>query len=642
MKELGPPPARPPAPVGGVEGRWTVEGWFLVTVALAVAVPSVVLVWAVSTAVLARGRVRRWHLATSALVTATPLVLVDPAAIPARLAAGVSQYAGTPGRPSWGLLVAALGHLLRAAVVTLPVGIPLGLLAAAVPWPAHRYPPMPGHELAERAAAERADARARARAVRLAERAGHAASTERPGAADEALAVAIDGDLTTWRDGRYVVPPAGHFGLTTILAGASGTGKSTTIERIAWLCGRERRELCLIDGKGTDGLDQAVIAAYLHAWPEARVACFPQRPVDLWRGSPQRLANRIAAAWQFSDEAEFYEQAAMLGLRFAFTQPGPPCRSSVELVRRLDPAALVAAWGGHPTEVSVIRGMEKRLADVALRASNLAAALGPAWDGDWWLGDVDLACFTVPTLDNPKDGDAAMRVLLAAYGQYLVGGPHRDRHLVFDEFSSLQGGRPYAINLVERARSSGSGVTLAGQSAAGLGEPRDRERLLASANTVILFRSPMPAELAALAGVEDAWAITHTTGPAGHSYSMSERHTGRVDQQQVRQARVGEAEVISEGRKLRGRIIRTAIPPATMDRARAITTGEDQPCATAPAGADATRELPAPPPPPQGQAAPPSPPATLDPAGPPRVRRHRPPPAGRSGPGSARNNQEVT
>jgi hypothetical protein len=45
-----------------------------------------------------------------------------------------------------------------------------------------------------------------------------------------------------------------------------------------------------------------------------------------------------------------------------------------------------------------------------LRASNLAASLGPGWDGDWWLDDVDVAIFTLPTtLENVKDSDAAMR-----------------------------------------------------------------------------------------------------------------------------------------------------------------------------------------------------------------------------------------
>jgi hypothetical protein len=49
------------------------------------------------------------------------------------------------------------------------------------------------------------------------------------------------------------------------------------------------------------------------------------------------------AAWHFSDEAEFYEQAAMLGLRLALTAPGQPCRASRALVERLDPAWLIRA-----------------------------------------------------------------------------------------------------------------------------------------------------------------------------------------------------------------------------------------------------------------------------------------------------------
>jgi hypothetical protein len=64
--------------------------------------------------------------------------------------------------------------------------------------------------------------------------------------------------------------------------------------------------------------------------------------------------------------------------------------------------------------------MKGRPDDVALRAPNLAASLGPARDGDWWLDDVDEAIFTLPTLDNLKDSDATMRVLVAAYGQHIA------------------------------------------------------------------------------------------------------------------------------------------------------------------------------------------------------------------------------
>jgi hypothetical protein len=110
--------------------------------------------------------------------------------------------------------------------------------------------------------------------------------------------------LPSWRRGRLVVPPAGQLGLTTLLVGAPGSGKTTASERLAFLAARERRASCVIDGKGTDALDEAIAAAVLSGWPEARIAAFPQQPVDLRRGTAQQLANRLVAAWQFSDEAE--------------------------------------------------------------------------------------------------------------------------------------------------------------------------------------------------------------------------------------------------------------------------------------------------------------------------------------------------
>ena len=626
MKELAPRPAMPAVP------EWV----YVVVIVLAVA-PSTFLVWLFAAGAVYAGRVRRWQLAVAAPVTALPLVAIEPATA---LRWALNSYdplgASQGPRGGWSLAFTLLLVLVRLLVVSLPVGLPLGLAAAAVKTPQGEAtitdPKSP------RVRAVRADARARRQRVVA------KVITPARNPAAEALGESRGGDLKTWQRSGYVIPPADHFGQTTILVGASGTGKSTTIERIAYLAGRERRELCLIDGKGTDGLDQAVTAAYLTGWPDARVACFPQQPVDLWRGTPQQLANRLAAAWQFSDEAEFYEQAAMLGLRLALTQPGPPCASMLELVRRLDPAALVSAWAGHPAEVSVIRGMErrKRLSDIALRASNLAAALAGRWDGGWWLGDVDLACFTVPTMDNPKDADAAMRVLLAAYGQYLVTDPGRPRLLAFDEFSALAGGRPYAISLVERSRSSGSGVILGAQSAAGLGEPRDRERLLASANAVILFRSPIPAELAMLAGTQDALTVTRSTGLHDERIAVTERHVGKVDQQEIREAETGVGEVISRGRKVK--VSLTKIDAATRDAARGLTAppiaGTLHP--STPGRAVAHREIPVPPAPPQGQAPMGSPPASLDPPPAPQVRRYRPPGSGgEAAPPADRDNQEV-
>jgi hypothetical protein len=112
----------------------------------------------------------------------------------------------------------------------------------------------------------------------------------------------------------------------------------------------------------------------------------------------------------------------------------------------------------------------------------------------------------------------------------------------------------------------GAGLVLSVQSAAGLGSEPEPERLLAASSAVVLFRSPMPAELAALAGSEriheGAWSFPGGTDVPPDWVTVTERHRARLDQDQVqvRAARVEEAQIIAAGRVERTRIIQTAIP----------------------------------------------------------------------------------
>jgi hypothetical protein len=633
------PPAVPTEP-----GRATPSGppaFALIVAALVLVLPAAILTWIAAAAALRWSRVTRWHLAGAAVLSGGATVA---AGAPLALAGALGRVALTPAllRPSWALL----GIFSGVFVAGLPVGVPVGMAAAAVNQPHPADDLRPEWREAERRRRRRAEARGRRRARRL---------TASPRViASDALAVALEPavSLPEWRRGRLIVPPPGQLGLTTLLVGGPGVGKTTAAERIAELAARERRHLTLIDGKGTDGLAAQLAAVVLSVWPDARVRSFPEDPVDLWRGTPQQLANRLVACWSFSQEAEFYEQAAMLGLRLALTAPGPAVRSTAELVTRLEPSWLERAWQGHTGALSLIRGpMKARLGDVALRASNLAASLGLRWDGDWWLDDVDVALFTVPTLDNVKDSDAAMRVLIAAYGQYLTRrSDRRPSLLLFDEFSALQGGRPLAISLVERSRSAGSGVLLSAQSAAGLGDERERERLIAAANAVVLFRSAMPAQLAQLAGservAEAAWQLDGEDLTGRSTVTMRAR--GRVDQDRVRALRTGEAEIIAAGRVERARIIRATIPEATRTRALELVAGQGRPRPAGaiggnpappdgPAGAVDERGLPGHDHGRQGQAPAGRPAAGLDPPVPGRVRRHRPPRVGEDHPPDDRN-----
>lgn len=100
---------------------------------------------------------------------------------------------------------------------------------------------------------------------------------------------------------------------------------------------------------------------------------------------------------------------------------------------------------------------------------------------------------------------------------------------------------------------------------------------------MILFRSPMPAELATLAGservAEAAWQLDGEDMTGRSTVTMRAR--SRVDADRVRNAPTGVAEIIAAGRVERARIIRPAVPDAAREWARGLT----ELCAPAPAGA---------------------------------------------------------
>jgi hypothetical protein len=108
---------------------------------------------------------------------------------------------------------------------------------------------------------------------------------------------------------------------------------------------------------------------------------------------------------------------------------------------------LERAGRGHQGTLSLIGGpMKGCLGDVALWALNLAASLGPAWDGDWWR----TTSMWPSSPSHPRQRQGQRRghaVLVAAYGQHSASSRREARPpsmLLFDEFGSLAGGRALA------------------------------------------------------------------------------------------------------------------------------------------------------------------------------------------------------
>jgi hypothetical protein len=482
-------------------------------------------------------------------------------------------------------------QVARDAVLTqLWLGVPVGILAAslAVYFAEHAAGGAEWSPLVRRR--RLVDQRAADRKVNrlLAKRKDH--KLDAP-----VLGIALDGDLPSWVQGRYVVPPAHLRGKAMAIVGAPGAGKTVTLTRLAYVAGRMGRKVCFADCKGTDPtLVPALIAAYRLGNPNARVGRWPATAMDMWRGTPSQVQSRLLAVERFTEP--FYQRVASAGLRLALTAPGmPPVDGSDELLRRLDADELAGLWEGHPLELKDVEVIGEHLPGARLRYADFFAALAGAFDrGTWSYEDVDLAVLTVPTLLSKAEVDAAMRVVLEDYGHYATGRKPRtgeDAVLILDEFSALASGVDAAINLAERVRDVGVQVVVAAQSVEGLGSQHQAPRLLAScAGGVVVHQCPDPERLLALAGtvhdVEHNWEVDRY-GPRGVAKARM-RDRARVDAELVRQAQPGEAWVIQAGHAVHLRVLPPpAVAPEAAEPATVLPLGErdTEPLTVVPEGA---------------------------------------------------------
>jgi hypothetical protein len=580
----------PGQPIPRAARRPAANGLLLVMVLLVWFSPLSLIAWLLGQAVILLQR--RWHwwrFTLAALVAvAVVLLVVGPEQalrrhifVPQHFWQYVALHFGF-GPPGTKVTV---GQFLHDLVVTqVWLAVPVGLLAASLSvWNAERaaggaeWSPFVRRR-------QRIDQRTRDRkTARLVARPRDHKLTA------PALGIALDGDLASWRQGRYVVPPAQLRGKAMAVVGAPGAGKTVTLLRLAYLAGLLGRKVCFVDCKGTDPtLVPALIAAYRLGNPSAQVGCWPTTAMDMWRGSPVQVASRLLAVEQFTEP--FYQRVASAGLRLALTAPDmPPVDGSDELLRRLDVDELAALWEGRPLQLKDIEAIGDHLPGARLRYADFFAALAGAFDrGHWSYEDVDLAVLTVPTLLSKSEADAAMRVVLEDYGHYATGRKPRegeDALLVLDEFSALASGVDSAINLAERVRDVGVQVVVAAQSVEGLGDHRQAPRLLAScAGGIVVHQCPDPERLLALAGevrvLEHNWELDYY-GPRGFAKArMGDRP--RIDPEQVRQAQPGEAWVIQAGQSIHLRVL----PPP------AVAPEPVEPMATLPL-ADDTVPLPA-------------------------------------------------
>ena len=151
------------------------------------------------------------------------------------------------------------------------------------------------------------------------------------------------------------------------------------------------------------------------------------------------------------------------------------------------------------------------------------------------------------------------RFLFEDFAHYFKSRKPRDQYalLIVDEFSGLAAGSGMAAR-IEQARGFNTGLVLAPQVVAGMGEPEQAARILGSVETVICHRVNTPEQIIASPGRAGRWSTPPTTprtasparAPPASSTSTRSTPTRSAPSQP------GTAYVISRGKAMRIAVLR--------------------------------------------------------------------------------------
>jgi hypothetical protein len=543
----------------------------VVAIVLFLLSPVTLLAWAVGQALLRVTGLRWWKLALASLTAIAAVLAVEGGPGPA-LAHHFSGYVGWLRQ--FGAPVVHLPMPGAFLWPQLPLAIPTGLLAAAVNLAGRRQAIDP----AEVRKQQRETTRRMESAVR------RATQVRDDHFGPIALGVQIDGDLG-WTDKHgLVVVPRPMQNRSRLIVGTSGTGKTTDIEREAFSAARGGRKFFLIDGKGTDpGFVERALSGYLWGNPYARVALWPELPMDGWRGNAAALHNRLMAMLGWTEP--YYQDVASLVLRLALNAPGEdgPVRSSQQLMARMDSELLVRLYEHDPDrrreaeslvgrdQARAVKGAIGRFANFsppppaastrarpagASRTSTSPTCAPPTWPAARTPMPACGCCWRTSPTTPPSASPARART---------------PPWSLTSSRPSPAGGRPPSSWL------SGCGMPaalyLSAQSADGLGDEAQQRRLVGACSGGLLIHAmPDPETLLRAAGVvkvvEQTWRLD-SQGPTGNSSArIGERP--RIEVTAVQQAREGEAWFIARGRFEHLMVARTTISDGYRARAHAL------------------------------------------------------------------------
>jgi hypothetical protein len=378
------------------------------------------------------------------------------------------------------------------------------------------------------------------------------------------LGYALGGDrLLPHRRGRVYLPLerlAHHL----LVAGATGSGKTETVLRIADSLARASKwTIVFIDGKG----DPQTMHRFATLMEDAgrRVWLFPNESYDGWRGSSAEIAGRLLQLIDFAQEGggTYYRDLAVNTIRIACGAPAGPPRSSNELLERLHRNALLSLYPKQSAVASEIAALEKQQLDgIRARYAAFFTTVAGNLDGTAALDEIDTGYFLLDGLRLKHEAGHLARFLVEEFTQWAVARKPRGQRvlLIVDEFSAVAEAGQALVDVVERMRSFGVAAILCPQLAEGMGSPEAAARIIGSAQTILLHATATPEQLVQAGGTRRIEFTTRQLQDDTYTGlgSIRVEDEYRADPNAVRRLKPGQCFAIGSGLAIK---IQIAAPP---------------------------------------------------------------------------------
>ncbi len=378
------------------------------------------------------------------------------------------------------------------------------------------------------------------------------------------LGVPIEGTLLDWIKNRLFTLPFEYLIRHIVVLGASGSGKSETLLRIAFAVAKVLKwQIIYIDAKG----DYKAAAKFLLLMQEAgitNVRMFPVETYDGWRGSRDALLSKLLAidnvAEVTSSGQHHYATVRENLVEMCVNAPGGPPKNSKELLERLmlTNGKLYDLYSGYTEQQSYLETILERPQDALSAYGHYRAFFSKAHgqlDGKWAFDDCDAAYVLLDGLALPEITDGLGRFVLADFVNYATRKDWDKRVMfIFDEVGSLN--LPL-YSVFEKVRFRQVSVVVSSQDPSGLarkpggiGTWDEVRRVLGNSAIKILHRCEDAYEVIKRAGtmsVPEESYQTDAYGAASGTGTTRFRNELKIDHNDVLRLKAGETFVVGPG-----------------------------------------------------------------------------------------------